>query len=663
MPEITQSFADELTRVAQLQLQTSRNFKLPRMERIKEYEDMYMGIVPKQLRNPFNDDFGFASSFVDNLTSQLDEPPTIKFGYQDLADAKASQRVTAAFEIESQSALPNAQWRLKDRWATRLAIFSGRGIYRYYAESPLDPATSKPTYKSNFNVVDLFDFHFEPDGGGLLENHLFTGEEAVFKTKEELQQGAINGYYDPEQVGRLVASAGASDYKDVSNDVGQRNNRAKGLKVDPVTNNYTGQQVFKFVQWFMTYKGERWYLLFEDRTGTWVRIKPLKEIFPSGMWPYASWATHEDPRNFLSKSPFDIAYPIGKNINRFLNQELYNREKRNLGRELYDPDMITDIASLLNPSPDRKIPVDTKNGQRALSSAIFKSEDGELTGTLDFVNFLDSYGGRNAGSTPGSQGQTENNKKVGIYFGEMQAIKNRLSINNQSKRECFRDIGLRYVEGLDTCLTGELPIKLMGAKGVEWHKLTREDLKRNRPFDIIISGGSEEDQKNNALNLRKMQSLSIVMSVNPRWKDRQILKTAGFNEEDVKEAFSTDDGASIELFSEAARAVEDIVSNRKVELNRGANIAFMQKIIDLGEELADDIPLAKFNEIMDYATNHAEIAAGNEARKAAEMIKAKAMSAITPSPATAPSYPMPGGAKPPVMPSGIPANVPAPLPQ
>ncbi len=614
------------------------------MEKIKEYEDLYMGIVPKQLSNPFNDDFGFASGFVDHILSETDSRVKIKFGYQDLADAKSSLRVSAAFETESQSALPNAQWDLKDRWATRLAVFSGRGIHCYHAESPLNSQTKKPEYKSNFETADLFDFHFEPDGGGLLENHLFCGQEAVFKTKEQLEIGARAGYYDSIQVSKLLFGAGASDYKDVADDVNQRNNRAKGLGLDPATNNYTAQQVFKFVQWFTTYEGQRWYLLFEDRTGIWIRIKLLKELYPSGMWPYVSWATHEDPRNFLSKSPFDVAYPIAKNINRFLNQELYNREKRNLGRELYDPAMISDIVSLLNPSPDRKIPVDTKNGTRALSSAIFRSEDGELNGTIDFVNFLDSYGGRKAGTTPSSEGQSPANQKASIFFGEIQQITKRLSIINTSKRECYRDIGLRYVEGLDEHLTGDLPIKLMGAKGVEWAKLTRDDLKRNRPFDIIITGGAEEDQKNEVKSAKRAQVLSQVQTVNPRWKDRQLLKTGEFTDEEIKEAFSADDGASLELMSEAARAVEDIVSGKKVELNRGANAAFMQKIIDLGTELADDISLEKFNAIMDYATAHAEIAAGNEARKASELIKQKALNAITPSPITAPRYPAPPGA-------------------
>lgn len=608
------------------------------MAKIKEFEDMYLGIVPKQLRNPFNDDYGFLGGFVDYLISEVDDPPIIKFGHQELADARSALRISAAFENESKSALPNAQWALKDRYAKRLATFSGRGIYCFYAEAT-------PKYKSTLEVIDHYDFHCEPSGGGMLENHLFCGNEGVFKTKEELEEGAEAGYYDKLQVQDIVGNTGANDYKEVQDDLGQRLNRHRGLGLDPQTNNYTGQQVYKLVRWFMTYKGKRWYVLFDEHSQSWIRIKELKDVFTSNLYPYASFATHEDPAVYWSKAPCDTAYPIGKNINRFMNQELYNREKINLGREFYDPTMIMDLEALINPGPDRKIPVDTKNGQKALSSAVFRSQDAELTGTIDLVAFLDAFGGRKAGATPGSMGDAEKDKKVGIFFGEIQQIKNRLGTLNKSYREAWQELGLRYIEGLDSHLEGEMPIKLMGVNGVEWAKLTREDLKRNRSFDIIISGGAEESELNELNNQKKMQALGTVQTVNPRWKDRQALKSAGYTDDEIKDAFSPDDGASIELLSEAAQSVQDIIGNRKVELNQGANAAFMQKLIDMAQELGSDIPLATFENILDYAIAHSEIAARNEAQKAGEMIRAKGVAALslpTPTPTPAPALKVPG---------------------
>lgn len=616
--ELTQQLADEILNVAVRQLETSKNFKRPRMERIKEFEDMYLGIVPKSLRNPFNDDFGFMGGFVDNILADTDDPPIVRFGYQDLADAKSALRITAAFDTESKSILPNAQWALKDRWAKRLACFSGRGVYRYYAES-------EPEYKGYFDVVDHYDFHFEPDGGGLIDNHLFCGEEGIFRTKEQLLEGARTGYYDLKQVGLLVNGSGAADYKEVADEVDQRNNRSRGLGLDPVTNNYTGQQIYKLVSWFTTYQGKKWHLIFDSRARIWLRVKPLEEVFASGLWPYASFATHEDPRVFLSKAPADTAFPIGKNINKFLNQELYNREKINLGREFYDPTMIYDLEALINPGPDRKVPVDTKNGQRRLDQAVFKSADAELSGTIDLVTFLDAYGGRKSGTSPGSEGQAPKDQKVGIFFGELQQIKNRLGTLNKSYREAWQAVGLRYVHGLDEHLRGEIAVRLVGEG---WGKLTRADLKRNRSFDITITGGAEEDQLNELVNQKKGQALGQVQTVNPRWKDRQILKSAGFKDDEIKEAYDAHDGASLELMSEAAQAVEDIKNGKKVKMNRGANAAFIQKIIDLGNDMADDISDEQYLAIMAYAEAHADIAVENEKRTAAEMIRAKAMASL-----------------------------------
>ena len=64
---------------------------------------------------------------------------------------------------------------------------SGRGIMSYYAESD-------PEYKSVLEVVDYHDFHCQPLGGGLLETHLFAGQENVILSKSQLEAGPNQDY-------------------------------------------------------------------------------------------------------------------------------------------------------------------------------------------------------------------------------------------------------------------------------------------------------------------------------------------------------------------------------------------------------------------------------------------------------------------------------------
>lgn len=612
-PELTVAFADELTKVALVQLRTSRDNKRARMKAIKENEDFYYNIIAKSLRNPFNDCFPFMSGFVDTLMAKIDDAPKIKYGYTDIADYKLSLKYTAAFEVESESSEVNNKWPLKDRLAKRNAIFSGRAIYKYYAES-------FPDYMSNLFTVDHYDFHCEPRGGTMLENHLFCGEEGIFKTKEELIDGAANGYYDGVQVQQIIHPE--LDRKDNTEVEDDRVNRERDLGLDSTTNNYVGQDTYRFCEWYLTYKGFRWYLLFNIETGVWVRAKLLTDVFPSGKYPYVTWATNEESVVFWSKAPADDAKIIAKNINLLLNQELYNRQKNNDGQHLYDPTMIKDIDALVNPRPDGKIPVDTKNGTKPLANAVYAFKTGEIKGTIDMVSFLDSYSGQKSGVTPSTQGASDQ-KRVGIYFGDLKEVQDRLGLLNNSYREAWQEIGVRFMEGVDEHMSKPMELKIMGPKGYEQTTLSNKE-KRARAFNIKVTGGTIEEQKDAIKNQQKQQALALLVAVNPRWHDEQILKTAGWSDEDIRNAF---DGASMadkEIISMAAQAIDQIISGKTPRKFLGATAGYMQYIID--EATRGDYELETFTKLLDFAMSHADTAIRNENLNADKLLRAKMMS-------------------------------------
>lgn len=605
-------------------------YKQPRLNQIKESEDLYAGIVKRSLVRENTEPFPFMSGFVDHLYAEIDDAPNVEFGQNDEADYKTALKITAFFNNEKDSVLSHAKWNLKDRWCKKMAIFSGRGIMKYFSDSD-------PQYRSNLSVVDHYDFHCEPGGGGHLEDHLFCGEEGIFKTKEELLSGSKENFYDTIQVAKITMNTPANEYKENEDEANNRLNRHRGMGLDPQSNNYTGQELYKCVEWYLTVQGVRWYVLLDYRSQSWLRVKALRDIFTvidstgDALYPYVSFATHEDPRVFWSKAPCDDARPIAKMVNKLLNQEVYNREKKNTGVRLYDPTMIEDIDALADQRPDGLIPVNTVNGKRALSGALFPVATGDITGTLDLVSFLDSFHGQKSGNTASSEGQTGNDKKVGIFFGELKQVEKRLSVYNKSYQEMWSEIGLRFVLGLDENLRGEMPIKLIGPSGVEWETLTRADLKRSRPLSINIKGGTEEAEKDEILAQKKSAALALVQTVNPAWKDRQALKNAGFSDEDLKEAFSPLDASNRELMSEAAQAIEDFEEGRTPRLNRGANTAFMQKIVDFANDLnlndkQKEMELA--TKLYDYAIAHAQIAADNENRQMINLVKQKAMAAL-----------------------------------
>lgn len=633
--------ADEIARTASLQLTMSRQFKYPRMKEIAESENLYYGVVKKTIKNPFNESFPYMSGFIDTLMSGVDDPPTVELEHKDEADYKPAKKYESFIAQEMQSPLPSAQWALKDRWVKKFAIFSGFGVYCLSAE------TYEGNFTMNLEVVDYYDFHCEPAGGGDLENHLFCGRENIFKTEEQLLEGAKAERYDAIQVTKLMDSSSKSVYKENEDQLNLRINRYRAMGLDPITSNYTGQSLYKLAEWYLTYRGVRWYCLFDPKTKIWVRIKALREVFKpipqtgEALWPFVAWHTNEDARLFYSKAPADDARPVGLTINRLLNQELYNREKKNTGKYAYDPNMFYDTEALNSWRPDEGVPFDSKNGTRSPAQGYMKFQQGDLTSSIDLVQFLDAYSGQKTATTPGSQGQAPSQQKVGIFFGELKQIQGRLGLMNKSYMGAWQQLVYRAIMLIDDQLTGSVAIQMLGAAGIEWDELTPQDKQRVRDFGIQIKSAGDQEVEEQQSGQRKIAALQLTMSVNPKWKDIQLLKAAGYTSEDLKNAFVDVPMGTEELMSEAMQELNDIARGKTPKLNQSANLAWANKLMQEALEIDD---LKTKNSVYKYITAHADIVSRNEAQSVATLLRNKAIAALTvpANPAAAPASPMPG---------------------
>lgn len=619
VPTLTRELADRIGRAAKQQLDTSISYKAPRLKTIKENEDLYFGVVDKQLKNPFSEAFPFMSGSVDYTLSRVDDPPRVRFKARRTAAWKAAQKFQAAWDAHLASPLPDAKWRLKDRQGKKLSIIGGRAVHKYYAEN------IQGRYRSVFSTVDYKLFHSQPDGGGHLEHHLFCGEEGIFLTDKQLQRGAQLGYYDTDNTNTLLRGVGQSDYQNVQDEQNEIHSRHAAMGLDPKTHSYVGQNVLQFVEWYITFEGVRWYVLFDKQTGTWIRIKPLRDIssIPTGynesLYPYPSWAMFEEYGLFWSKASADDWRPAAKYLNRVLNQELYNREKQNKGVRAYDPDMVPDIGALADWRPDGLIPVKRKNAGDKVSDAFYQFSVGGLSGSLDIATYVENFFGRQTGNTPGSKGASEKDKKVGVFFGELQQIDEFIGTRNKSYTEMYEELAVRFLIGLKDNLTDQgLEIELVGEAGFESETLTKEDLKYIDMISVSVTGGTEEEEKSIVERNEKRTILSALQTVNPRWRDEQMLRTGPFNDEDIREAFNYQPNLTKALMAEAAQACEQIKEGRMPKLNPGANAAFIEYIKNVAtsnEELSDELR----EKMLDYAISHGQIAAENEARAALEI--------------------------------------------
>ena len=612
MKQLEKSLADKLVGIAIQQFKVGYNFKKSRLNDIRKNEEFYYGRKINVPKGRFGVPLPVMAGFVDTLMSKVDDPPTINFGYKDLADLKISQKVSSAWNIESSSTREN--WPMKDRWAKKLACFSGRAISKIYAESD-------PKYRNHLEVVDYEDFVSEPMGGGDLERHLFCGQDGIFRSRAELLTGIENGLYEPKQARMLVTALKDKNFKKNEDIYRGKAERMRKLGLDLNANLYVGQPILKFVEWAMDYDGERYYLLFDYQTGIWIRAHKLKEVFTSNLYPWESWATHEDAFNFWSKAPCDDVRPIADAMDTLWNQALDNRQKKNYGQRGYDPDMFPD-PSELEWRPDGLVRIKGAAKGKDIRTGIYEFQTPEVVGTIDLLAFMDNFLGRKTGITPEIQGQPEE-QKVGIYFGNLQQVADRLGLYNKSYRECWSRMGLKYAWGAYDHLTEPMMVKIIGESGVEWDELTHGEAKKAPDLDIEISGGTAEMMANESKAKKRENALVMLNAdpelramINPRWRIQEILKHGSFEEAEIRTALSKESG-NIELLSEATQSIQQILKGKVPKINRGANTAFIQKIVDFAVD--SDVAIDIYKKLMGYAQAHVKIAVENMTRMAMVM--------------------------------------------
>lgn len=603
------STADKILAQSIEQLTTSRNFKKGRLAQITESENLYLGIVEKQIRNPFNECYPFMAGFIDYYRARIEDDSMLTFGHQSESDLKKAMKIQGMWDRVSKSPAVHDSWPIKHRYAKHNALFSGVGIYKYFSEND-------PEYRSNLSVPSHYDFHCEPRGGGMLDNHLFCGEDNIFKNIQSLKDGV---QYNGDKVQALIDAYKNNQYKDTWDLEGNRNSRFAALGQQPESHNFVGQDTVKLVDWYTTYNDKRYYILFNEQASVWVRCLELGELFPDELWPFLAWHTNEDPDVFWSKAPADDARPIARIINNFINQELYNRQKRNYGQRIYDVDMFPNVAALADWRPDGLVPAQRKSADQPLSAGIHEVKVGDLTGTLDLVTWLNNFSGQKLGNTSSTEGSAPASKQATVFMGEIEQTDKLIGIKNKSYYDCLSRLGLRFKQGLEHNLTTEEAIQIMGGRGVEWTTITPEDMVLERELLINPTGGASEAQLQRAKDAEKADILGKVTTVNPQWKDREMLRLKGYTADELREAFSGFTMAERELLSEAAMAEKEIVEGKDPALNQGANAAFMQHIIDFAVN-TNNLSQEAFDKLLEYAEAHTEIALENMNRNVHELL-------------------------------------------
>lgn len=619
-----EEFAEELMTRAMYVVAGCRKFKQPRLEKIALYRDLYNGKVKKKYRQPFNVVLPVFSGAMDTLMAGFNDDLALQFEESEPADYISAKKIKALWDMEVSSHSPNAKFSLKTRWDRSNAMFSGRGFMTNYAQSV-------PEFRNNFEIFELDDAIFQPMGGGHLENHLYAGRENVIRSASQLKKGA----YDQKQVQKLLNLSAKTDFYPVDDgEISTYLSKFKATGLDPKNNDYVGEHVFNLCELVMTVDGTRWYMLFSPWYRTWLRLEKNKEMNSADLFPYVSWATHEDNKNFLSKSYADDLYGVADAVHTLFNQELTNREKRNFHARAFDKDIFPDVAKLDQAQyrPDALVPADTKNGTRKIAEGIYSFETPELRGTIDLINFMNQEAGRDVGVTDLSMGGVQNvSKKATVVFAEQQNISKRLLLRSSPYTEAMAEIGKLFMVGLKDHMPSKVALKRIGDEAIGFDpEITRLDLDTYEPLQVKIVSSSLEMRNSQLKKEARMKTLTEISSdpdqkkfVNPRWiVETKLRDGAEYDDTEIAIAMDTKNYGSKEEQSYAHGAIQEVLANRKPELYYGATTLFQEIIYDYARNHKSKLTNKQYVTLIDFVLVHDTIVRENIERKAKDQLNA-----------------------------------------
>jgi hypothetical protein len=618
-------------------------FKQPRLDRIQLYRDLYAGKVKKKFRQPFNVVLPVFAGIMDTLMSSFNDDLALEYHEQEPADYLAVSKLNALWGMESTSTAPNAKFPLKTRQDRSNALFSGRGFMMNYA-------VSDPEYHNCFEIFELEDAIFQPTGGGHLENHLYAGRQNIIRSASDLTKGS----YDKTQVNKLISIAAKTDFDPTFADSDARAAlmKFKAMGLSPESNDYIGEHLFKLVEMAVTVRGVRYHIVFSPWYQTWVRFDTLQTIFSADLYPWISWATHEDNRNFLSKSYSDDMYGVADATHTLFNQELTNREKRNYNARGYDREMFPDVAKLdaAQTRPDALVPIDTKGGTRRISEGIYTFETAELQGTINLVQWMLEQAGKDTGVTDLAMGGPSGaSKRATVILAEQQAISKRLLLRSSSYTEAMGEVGKLFFQGCKDHLPAKRAIRLLGAQGEGWQAISRADLDLYSDVDVKVISSAIDMQNSQLKKKARLEVLTEISMnpnempfVNPQWLITEKLRSGGeYDDAEIKIATDTKNYGNKEEVARAHEAIQDVLNGKKPEQYYGATTLFMQIIHDFAVDNRNDLGDRKYQTLIDFEMAHAQIAQDNMARKAAQQANLSAP-------------PGPGGAGAPAAPGTVP---------
>lgn len=530
-------------------------------------ENILYGKKPKTLSKRSNIMVQLAAGFEDTLLSKIKQPVFVVYTATENADVIRARKVTDAWKLESS--VSHEDWEYKDILGKKLAVVSGRCIYKIYSKYP---------YAHKLDPVDHYDFIVDPLTNGMsLESARYLGQDNIILSKWDLENGED---YDQAKVKELIAS-----YADNNNEIPDNIDLQKSNRFAVIGMNYAdyfqaGDATYKLLEWYTTVNGTRALFLLDREKKIIVKKKELKEITgelndnEKPFWPFETWAFYPDLFNFWSPAPISRVRELFELRNVSLNQMFDNNEAKNKPMRAFNPKVYTN-PSLLSYQPDRLIP--TAAGADP-EKGLYTIPVNDIMEPQQFDSILETLTGKITGVTASGAGSSDV-QKVGIYYGDQQETEKRMTLFEMSYNRCHLRLGQKYLKYLEERLDKKSSIKILGEDGVEFEDLTQEDLAE---FDITITGGMSK-AANDALEKKAKNDFIAAQVQNPVANKKFLLELGaainGFNQDDIKRLTTVTEVDEAQTVR-ASQDIQKLLLGKKFRPFLKAEVSYMQHIMD-----------------------------------------------------------------------------------
>lgn len=541
------------------------------------------------------------NGYLHTIMSKIDNPLVFKYAHRNPADIKKVKKINALRELDAE----RDNWDFKDLLGKEQGIFYGRAIYNYFADS-------EDGYSPHLSNIDVYDFLIDPNAGGLdIEKARYLGHYNTLYDRTELEAGVRSGKFLREETNSLLEAGSTADVNN-QEDVNKDNNRFMKYRSFLNEQNQTNQDMFKFWSWFTTYKGERYYVLYAEQGDTIIRCEKLKDLAPSGKYPYWSWACFPQLTEFWSQSYADLARDIFMAQSMTINQMMDNADRIN------NPQRIIDTSTLVD---EQELKFKKRGFIRfrgADARAVMQTvEVPTLDAPLSVYDTLETIVQLQTGVTGAVQGIAEEDK-VGIYEGNQAATSDRFNLLNKSYSNGYKKFAQLYLEGLEQHLTKKVAIKLLGPDGVEADEITKDDLKTIGDIDMLVEATNTETNNNLEQKKNKIAFLSKylgVQFVNPKAVFEIEAEINGFNKDDTKRLLDLENITDTDVVSEAYRDIEDLITGKEVKPNDIADVTYANILYDYMRDKKENLKSKQFFALADYFESILPIVTRNQVLK------------------------------------------------